>query len=599
MVFINVKSFITRTYVCIWLMIRYQANVIGVIYRVNNCINAGVAHKIDPAVDGGLWVELKTKASTSSIEKPYLPIAGWKDLESSKSLVPRHFNEGHIYHYLVESAQKTQDAVAKHDNQVDEEMNSGDSEVSDTEDYDTSKSLSRGKLYLSSGHISDVKEHTQGSFYFAKCSAKPSLQGKGYTVTCTLSLNSGFVVDASCMCVASAMSRCAHISGLLHLLLHEATCHSSDQTDAKLPGDIPCTSKPKSWGLGKKKGHTPKRLHEAKYGTYKEKKIDQAIDFDPRPPSLRHTPSDSHINSYVKNLQAIAKKRNDGEPCMLETSLRLQYQDYTISDQECTNLAEKCKTLTNNLRCGYPFECCDPIEVCKEQGSEEWYRQRRVRITASVAHQVVHMKSDAAITTFLKTQLWDSKQMSVAATRYGQENEPNARQQYTTDRCSIDPNYQVLETGFWVHPRFPELGCSPDGLVNDPSFKEDERGERGLLEIKCPHMLKDHNIEQFESVLNGSQLRSFCLEKRNGRIALKLGHKYYYQVQMQLGIMEMKWCDFVVWSNKSYIVDRIYYNDTFWNDIKFILVSFHHSKICPEFFEMKIPRNLPYVLNKA
>ena len=51
------------------------------------------------------------------------------------------------------------------------------------------------------------------------------------------------------------------------------------------------------------RGHTPKCLHEAKYGTYKGRIIDRAKHFDPQPPSLRHTSSDSHIN-----LQAIAKK---------------------------------------------------------------------------------------------------------------------------------------------------------------------------------------------------------------------------------------------------------------------------------------------------
>ena len=43
------------------------------------------------------------------------------------------------------------------------------------------------------------------------------------------------------MCVASAMSRCAHIFGLLHLLLNKATCPPCHQTDAELQSDVPCT----------------------------------------------------------------------------------------------------------------------------------------------------------------------------------------------------------------------------------------------------------------------------------------------------------------------------------------------------------------------
>ena len=151
----------------------------------------------------------------------------------------------------------------------------GESEVSDTEDCDTAKSLSRGKLYLSSDHMSNVKENMQETFYFAKCSAKPSVQLQSCNVTCTLSLNSGFVVDASCMCLASAMSRYAHIAGLLH-----------------------------------REGILLNVSHEAKYGTYTVRKIDGAIHFDPQPPSLKHTSSDSHINCYKQNLQAITKKRH-------------------------------------------------------------------------------------------------------------------------------------------------------------------------------------------------------------------------------------------------------------------------------------------------
>ena len=64
-------------------MIEHKAHVIGVVYSVNDCINAGVGHKIDPVVDGGLWVQLKTKASTRTTKKPYLAIVGWKDLETT------------------------------------------------------------------------------------------------------------------------------------------------------------------------------------------------------------------------------------------------------------------------------------------------------------------------------------------------------------------------------------------------------------------------------------------------------------------------------------------------------------------------------------
>ena len=68
----------------------------------------------------------------------------------------------------------------------------------------------------------------------------------------------------------------------------------------------------KELGPGKNERAYPWSLHEAKYGTYKGRKIYRAVHFDSRPPSLRHTSSDSHINinCYIQNLQAIVKKRH-------------------------------------------------------------------------------------------------------------------------------------------------------------------------------------------------------------------------------------------------------------------------------------------------
>ena len=64
---------------------------------------------------------------------------------------------------------------------------------------------------------------------------------------------------------------------------------------------------------------------------------------------------------------------------MLQTSLPIRYEDYSISDTKCGILAEKkCMIVIDSM---YDHIC--PIQVCKEQGGEEWYRHHRVRITAS------------------------------------------------------------------------------------------------------------------------------------------------------------------------------------------------------------------------
>ena len=72
---------------------------------------------------------------------------------------------------------------------------------------------------------------------------------------------------------------------------------------------------------------------------------------------------------------------------------------------------------------------------------------------------------------------------------------------------------EVVEVDFIVHPDFPYMGVSPDGLV----------GDKGMIEIKCPQP-KTH-IEYLA--------------------AKKLPSKYRWQVQGQLWVAKRDFCDFV------------------------------------------------------
>lgn len=63
--------------------------------------------------------------------------------------------------------------------------------------------------------------------------------------------------------------------------------------------------------------------------------------------------------------------------------------------------------------------------------------------------------------------------------RRGIDMEPVA----VTEYCSLK-NVNYSPWGFIIHPDAPWLGCSPDGVVFDPS----ENPPFGLLEIKCPNI---------------------------------------------------------------------------------------------------------------
>ena len=63
---------------------------------------------IDPSIDQGKLYELKRRKLSTDVptsSPPVAPDSGWKSFP--KSEIPKMFNEGHIYHHLVESLQGT------------------------------------------------------------------------------------------------------------------------------------------------------------------------------------------------------------------------------------------------------------------------------------------------------------------------------------------------------------------------------------------------------------------------------------------------------------------------------------------------------------
>ena len=71
----------------------------------------------------------------------------------------------------------------------------------------------------------------------------------------------------------------------------------------------------------------------------------------------------------------------------------------------------------------------------------------------------------------------------------------------------------------------------------------------GLLEIKCP---------QADSVCDVKYL-----DKRGDTLALRSSFQYYTQIQTQMAICGLHWCDFYVWCKNDSHFDPI-----FWDSVK-------------------------------
>ena len=73
---------------------------------------------------------------------------------------------------------------------------------------------------------------------------------------------------------------------------------------------------------------------------------------------------------------------------------------------------------------------------------------------------------------------------------------------------------------------------SPDGMIPLP--------EPGIIEIKCPYTAKELNINEY------CESHNTCLEIKDGKPRLKRAHDYFYQIQHNMYVCGVSWCDFIV-----------------------------------------------------
>ena len=68
----------------------------------------------------------------------------------------------------------------------------------------------------------------------------------------------------------------------------------------------------------------------------------------------------------------------------------------------------------------------------------------------------------------------------------------------------------------------------------------------------------------------------------DGRLHLSRSHPYYAQVQGEMAILDVEWCDFVVFSKGEVIADRILADLDYWNDLEEKLEQFYLQYVVPE-----------------
>lgn len=209
------------------------------------------------------------------------------------------------------------------------------------------------------------------------------------------------------------------------------------------------------------------------------------------------------------------------------------------------------------------------IQVTKEQSLEyetitqlqsatsEWHSLRKYRLTSSKFKFVCARKQNFET---LATRLVSDKIVLTKAMREGILKEPYAAESYATTTGN-----NVYLTGFIINPCCPHLGTSPDRGVYDPA----ENPPWGLLEIKCPDSDSFTTLKHLKKVGNIHKLKTV--------------HDHYHQIMGQMAITGISWCDYFVFCRNDFHLERIYFDQDFWIQMKEKLDRFYFEYMLPKF----------------
>ena len=158
-----------------------------------------------------------------------------------------------------------------------------------------------------------------------------------------------------------------------------------------------------------------------------------------------------------------------------------------------------------------------------EQRTDEWFKARLGKVTASKIHDIM-IKTKVGESTYktkyrmqLVTERLTGKVVPMFmnnAMAHGVEYEDEAKTCYANHKKLL-VGTDVRDVGMIDHPSIDMCGASPDGLV----------GDDGLIEIKCP-----------QPMTHTTTLETGDINKR-----------YIHQMQWQMSCVgdHIKWCDFV------------------------------------------------------
>lgn len=445
---------------------------------------------------------------------------------------------------------------------------------------------------------------------------------------CHVSINSiGDVVRGYCTCIGGITGQCKHIFALLWHILDYVIQEKSQINNER----VPCTSTARTWGCGSKK--TPaisqKPFSELRFIKHDSSKpikntlinIEKRRERTQKHLNVKITPSilenDSKI-IYDVNLLMFAEilESNEFEPAStddiltatqnplmteitnpqptsshyklkksnIRTRINNNFTESIVNDVDNNPMSLPSETKWNNELINYitandfDLELLSTFSMTIEEARklEEdtrkqsqcplWFLEKEKRISSSNFSAIIRRKKQ--ITRAFHQKIWPQTRNRIqsAFMKLGFDNEETATMKYLT----VYPHYTAFRCGLCVNPGIPFLCTSPDRLIYDTNSKTCH-----LLEIKT--LAKGGLVEKLsikECIKNG--YADFLNSTNDNNFYLKENHSHYYQIQGQLALTGLPFCDLLVDSGQEIFLQRIYFNQEEWVDIHLPSLAMFH-----------------------
>lgn len=239
-----------------------------------------------------------------------------------------------------------------------------------------------------------------------------------------------------------------------------------------------------------------------------------------------------------KNSDVQSDERNDDT----DIDLSNLFLTSLFNTASTTKTLEELQDLSKNIHLSWTDEQIIYIESNRrpQHQSKLWFQSRTGRVTGSTFKSVCRTAIESpSISLIDKIYYPEKSQFYSVYTEHGKKYEPKAQPEYEKQISKVHTNFTLSVSGFVVSKEFPHCGVSPDGLVSCDCCG------KGCLEIKCPYLKRN-------STLNAYLERKDCpLLKKDEDFSLDSKHDYYYQVQLQMFVLNVTYCDFTLWSSKQ------------------------------------------------